>query len=249
MAQYFCGISLPTNDKITVETTLPVLEIQTWANPIITERLIIRPLRLKDIEGFSALRSQPEVTALAYEGGSDPEYDLNSNFEALINYLRPWMKANIYFAILSRTADGEEGEYIGELCLQFGNGWPSIGYMFRREYWGQGCATEAVKGFMKFYWDLPRGAATLVVHPATIHGPGGEEEKYTNTPPKVKERVLGEAERLNGSSQRVLLKAGFEQIERIFTGLDLFQYIFPLAQVDLEAYREMYWRGYKARPT
>ncbi|KAI1650087.1 GNAT domain-containing protein [Daldinia loculata] len=242
MARYYdCATSPPRTPKITVETTLPVLEIQTWANPIITDRLIIRPLRLKDIEGFNALHSQPEVTALAYVGGSDPEYDLSFNFGALVSCLRPWTETNIYFAILSRTSDAEEGDYIGELIMQFGNGWPSIGYMLRKEYWGQGCATEAVKGFMKFYWDLPRSAATFAVHPDTIHGPGGEEEKSTDSPPKVKERVIGKAERLNGSSQKVLLKAGFERIEQITTGLAHFQYIFPLAQVELEVYREMYW--------
>ncbi|KAI0849309.1 GNAT domain-containing protein [Daldinia vernicosa] len=235
MAPFFCGTCPP---RITVETTLPVLEVQAWATPIITDRLIIRPLRLKDLEGFNALYSQPEVTALAFEGGEDPQYNLTSNFKLLVRRLKPWEQKNIFFAILSRTSDGEEGDYIGELGMQFGDGWPEIFYLLRKEYWGQGCATEAVKGFMKFWWDLPRSAATFEVHPDSIHGPGGKEEDSSGSPPKVKERMLGKAEKINGSSQKVLLKSGFERIERITTGLIQFQCIYPLADVELEAYRE-----------
>ncbi|KAI0108209.1 GNAT domain-containing protein [Daldinia grandis] len=228
--------------QIRVETTLPLLEIQTWANPIITDRLIIRPLRIKDLEGLNALYSQPEVTALAYVNGADPQYDLKHNFGELVQLLRPWSEESLSFSIIGRTADGEEGDFIGQLLMQFHGGWPNLGYMLKKEYWGQGCATEAVKGFMQFYWDLPRATVNLVVDPNTIHGTGDREEKSTSSPPKVKERVVAAAENGNGSSQRVLLKTGFEPNKRVTGDLDYFQCIFPLAQAELEVYREMYWR-------
>ena len=32
---------------------------------------------------------------------------------------------------------------------------PSIHYVFKEEYWGKGYATEFVKAFMGFWWNLP----------------------------------------------------------------------------------------------
>ena len=33
---------------------------------------------------------------------------------------------------------------------------PSLGYMIHPDFWGQGFATEAVRGWLEYWWGLPR---------------------------------------------------------------------------------------------
>lgn len=69
--------------------------------------------------------------------------------------------------------------------------------MFRPAYWGRGYATEALKGFLNFYWKtFPDGHPTIAE---------AEERKFL-------EAVTGPAEEApqNRASIGVLKKCGFE---------------------------------------
>lgn len=70
---------------------------------------------------------------------------------------------------------------------------PELGYMFRPSVWGLGYATEALEGFIRWYWTtFPNGHPTLE----------GEDTTYlsavTNPPSEA------------GASIAVLKKCGFE---------------------------------------
>ena len=78
---------------------------------------------------------------------------------------------------------------IGAICLA--PNWPSIGYLYSREYWGKGYATEALQAYVAAFWSkYPDG------HPSLQ----GEERDY----------LLAGTVDVNFASQDVLKKCGFE---------------------------------------
>ena len=88
------------------------------------------------------------------------------------------------------TRTGERPPVIG-MCG--GTVLPELGYIFRPAVWGRGYATEALKGFLNWYWDtFPDG------HPALQ----GEDKNYLKA-------VTGPRSD-SASSIAVLRKCGFE---------------------------------------
>ncbi|KAI1481141.1 hypothetical protein K445DRAFT_23107 [Daldinia sp. EC12] len=225
-------------NKITVETTLPILEAHRLVEPIVTNRLIIRPIRLRDIEGFHALYSQPEVRALAFMGGLRPEFDITHNFVALTENLRPWIDRKLDFSILLQTPDGGEGEFIGLLSMNFGDDWPRISYMLRSEYWSHGYMTEGLTGFLEFWWGLPRTFAHIEVSSVSL-----DASEIRPNPIIVSERVLAIIEKPNRASRNVLRKADFVPIPQNAANVqwEAFVNVFPAAQISPETYRKKYW--------
>lgn len=227
---------------ILVDTTLPLLGIDKRSTPIISNRLILRPLLLKDLEGYHALYSQPEPMALGFVGGAEPYHELMVNLNRLITSLRPWETPDLKYGIFMKIPDGREGDLIGECILQFGRGWPYLSYMFKKEYWGQGYGTEAIKAFMLFWWSLPRSNARLKVHPGSVDLQVTHNQTASSTDtsrPKVRELVLAMIERGNGASKSVLQKAGFERAEGMDEKFIYFRNILP--KITPEIYRERYF--------
>lgn len=148
---------------ININTTQPLLAPSVYSKPLISERLIIRTYVLTDLLNFYTLNSQPEPNVLGRLNRE--EYystDFNNTLKGFSQFLRPW-GTGLYYGIFTKKPDGQEDDYIGHISL-LGNvpaytentSWPSINYKLKKEYWGQGYATEAIKTFTSFWWSLPR---------------------------------------------------------------------------------------------
>lgn len=86
-------------------------------------------------------------------------------------------------------------------CDDFG--WPELGYMFKREAWGQGYATEFVRAFAQAWSELERQEVEIMVDPRTVT----MCEDGT-----AEECLIAMTEGSNVRSQGVLGKAGFEKL-------------------------------------
>jgi RimJ/RimL family protein N-acetyltransferase len=222
---------------------MPLLEVDKWSTPIISSRLILRPFLLKDLGEYLTILSEPEVATLAYKGGEPPSYDLRFNLESFITKLRPWATSRLNYGIFMKISEDKEGKLLGECTLNTGVQWPELSYMFKKEYWGQGYGTEAVKAFMEFWWSLPRHVAKLSVHPGTVVKSREKSFTYSSDAStlRAKELVLALIEKGNEASKNVLIKAGFEHIEEMDEKeLLYFRKIIP--HNSPKYYRELYFK-------
>lgn len=185
-----------------IKTALPErpLPPNSSRSPVTTDRLILRALVPEDAYSLHILRTQPEVMANSPQGR--PDKDLEETRQRLNFFLPPKDETTYNCAICLR----ETGEMIGiggchQLTSMFG--WPAIGYMIRKEFWGQGLATEFVKAWLEAWCKLPRAEAEMEIDRRTLLPDGGEE-----TSP---EQVIAFTLLDNMASQRVLEKAGFER--------------------------------------
>ncbi|KAL7892236.1 acyl-CoA N-acyltransferase [Trichoderma sp. SZMC 28014] len=166
----------------TIKTTLPERPQPPNATPspvTTTDRLLIRPLVPEDAHSLQVLRTQQRLSP----------------------FLRP-NDEKTYNAICLK----DTGEMIGmggchQMVSMFG--WPAIGVMIRREFWGQGLATEFVKAWLEMWCKLPRAETELQVDRRTLLPGEGEE--------KSPEQMIAFTRSDNIGSQRVLEKAGFER--------------------------------------
>lgn len=184
----------------TVKTTLPSrpLPLNSSRLPVTTNRLIIRPLAPEDAQSLHILRTQPEVMANNPQGRVDR--DLEETRQKLNPFLPPNDETTYNCAICLKAT----GEMIGiggchRLFSIFG--WPAIGYMFRKEFWGQGIATEFVQAWLDMWCKLPREGAEFEVDRRTLPNEDGQ----------ILEQVTAFTVLDNIGSQRVLEKAGFER--------------------------------------
>ncbi|KAI0127630.1 GNAT domain-containing protein [Xylariales sp. AK1849] len=181
-----------------VRTTLPSVPLppNSERQPIRTKRLLIRPLQQDDLKALYALRTQPEAMTGTTLGR--PDRDIEETQRALDFFLPPSdIEAYLFGVFHTATAEliGEGGVHAlaSSMC-----GWPEIGNKFKKGYWGQGYATEFLRGFLESWWTLPRSNVEIKVHPSTTEGSHlAAEHVYANT------------ELDNLGSQKVLEKLGF----------------------------------------
>lgn len=188
---------------VTVRTTLPLspLPLLGTRPEIRTERLVLRRTLESDLDGWHALRLQPEVMKWTGQGKPDP--DIAWSKDKLKQRLSPDGDSKYeYIVCLAETGEmiGTAGSHmlVGEL------GWPVIGYMLRKEFWGKGYATELVHAFLKAWWALPRAEVDVKVEKSTaVEGEDG----------KVRECIVAVTLDSNTASQRVLAKADMELVK------------------------------------
>ena len=189
---------------VRVRTTLPRRPLPPNAarQPILTPRLALRTLTLDDLPALHVLRTQPEV--MKWTALGRPDKDLEETRAKIENFVQPKDRNGTFnFAICDR----ETGEMIGiGGCHLFraGFGWPEVGYMFRKEYWGKGLGTEFLKGWVGAWEGLEREEVELEVDARTVG------EGVTGADGRVREQTIAVTAAENGKSQGVLGKVGFE---------------------------------------
>lgn len=205
-----------------VKTTLPArpLPPNSTRAPVTTDRLIIRAFSPQDLQSLHVLRTQPEIMANNPQGRIDK--DLDETRPRMDAFLPPNDEKTFNFAICHK----ETGEMIGTGgCYSLSSmlGWPVIGYMIHRDFWGQGLATEFVRAWLSMWERLPRAEIEVDVDPRTLPTSDGP----------ASEQVISWTTADNIASQKVLEKSGFEHF-LTWTEPDLRN---PDVNVELRGYR------------
>ncbi|KAI1740344.1 acetyltransferase domain-containing protein [Xylaria scruposa] len=205
---------LPLSEKVKVKTTWPIIPPSADRTPIRTERLLLRPLTAADAEEVLGLRSQPEVMIWTMVGLPDKNVDETHVF--LKRFLPPNDLVTYHTAIvyMGDAGENEKGVIIGTggaHRILPESGWPEAGYMFRKEYWSKGLATEFMQAFTKFWWSLPRKEIEIEVEAASVKG---KFEKNDGGVVEVPEILMAKISTSNIGSRRVLEKSGFKEYAR-----------------------------------
>lgn len=194
---------------VTVRTTIPTLPPSPSRPQVTTPRLLLRALAPSDLDAVHELRSQPEVMRWSSAGRADADKERTA---ARLALSLPPNDANTFNCAICLR---ETGELVGMggvhtlervAGVQIGFGWPEVGYLLRREYWGQGMATEFLGAFLEMWEGLPREVVERRVDVRSlVGGMVGDEGEL------VAEQLVAVTSGLNGGSLRVLEKSGFER--------------------------------------
>ncbi|KAF4841104.1 putative N-acetyltransferase p20 [Colletotrichum siamense] len=200
-------------DFKTVKTTLPTRPLPPHAlrQPVVTERLILRPVSADDLQALHTLRTQPEVMRFSAVGRVDA--DLNETRARLAQNLPPHDADNYDVSICLRATGRWIG--IGGCKKPSGGelGWPEIGYMLQKDYWGSGYATEFVQAFLGAWWSLPRSECEIAVERASVEGEKAVSGRAGEVEGGVEEILTAVTATDNPASQKILTKLGFEKFK------------------------------------
>ncbi len=128
-----------------------------------TERLIIRPWRDDDRPGFLAIMRHPEVTRFVH--GGIPYTDADAD-EFLARHTRQVAQHGL---CMGATLDKTSGRLLGIAGAQPLGDDIEIGWIFARDTWGRGYATEAGAAAMKHVLDtLGRPRVIAIIDPENL---------------------------------------------------------------------------------
>ncbi|KAI0873816.1 acetyltransferase domain-containing protein [Hypoxylon argillaceum] len=211
--------SKPVVPKTKVKTTWPSVPPNADRTPIRTERLLLRPFEAADVEAVYELRQQPEVMIFTLSGIIDGDISESRTF--VERFLPPKDTATYNFVAVYLGDDDKSGNADAKgVVIGVGGahkttphlGWPEVGYMFRKEYWNKGFATEFLRAFSKAWWALPRTDVEIEVPTASVEGRGGDKTAENDGDViEVQELLTAIIDANNIGSRRVLEKAGFKE--------------------------------------
>lgn len=115
-----------------------------------TDRLLLRPFTLDDIEPSYELNLDPEVSRYTADGGIVSKDEIEKRI--IKDVLGDYQKYGYgRFAVEEKAS----GHFIGFAGLKYLPDMEEtdLGYRFMRSYWGQGLATEAGTACLKFGFD------------------------------------------------------------------------------------------------
>ena len=118
--------------------------------PIETERLVLRPHRMDDLDDLAVFHGDPEVVRYV----PWPVRDRAATEETLrVKLTQTGLVAHGQWLVLAVEVR-ETGTVIGEVLLKWASGRQGeVGFAFARSHQGQGYATEAVRAMLRLGFD------------------------------------------------------------------------------------------------
>ncbi len=113
-----------------------------------TERLILRPPRVEDFDGFAALMADERTARFIGGVQSRPEA-----WRKFIAFAGAWVIQGFsMFSVIEKSS----GRWLGRLGPWRPEGWPGpeVGWALLRDAWGQGYATEGAAAAMDYAFDV-----------------------------------------------------------------------------------------------
>lgn len=205
-------LRMPSNRFRTTKPQGIKFPSEPFPEPIHTNRLILRLFKRFDMGAYHSLASQP--AAMDSDGGYSVTYEFTRDrFLCLL----PISTSFFYFGIFLKKSDDSEGDLIGSggiyQLASRETGWPRLEFKFKKEYWGQGYATEFLTAFLEFWWKLPRQRTSVTLMHESLVGAAGSQ----NT--TIPELLYAWTKPENLDAQRVLQKVGFEYLDGLDNGL------------------------------
>lgn len=158
-----------------------------------TPRLILRPPRREDFEGWAAFAGDAEATR--FVGGLQPRAMAWRTFAGMVG---AWhLQGFAMFSLIEKSS----GRWVGRCGPWQPEGWPGteVGWSLSRDAWGKGYATEAAIAAMD--WAVDVLGWTDIIHTidpanlpsqrvaerlgATLRGPGKLPAPHENAPVEI----------------------------------------------------------------
>lgn len=131
-----------------------------------TDRLILRPFTLNDLDGLAAMVANPDVMEfLAVDGKPMPRFGAWQSLCATVGHWE--LRGYGMFAVIERAS----GEFVGRVGPWLPEDWPGLelGWSLRREFWGKGYATEAAaKCLDHIFGELNQPEVISLIRPGNV---------------------------------------------------------------------------------
>ena len=117
---------------------------------VFTDRLRLRGFTAADFEPFCEIVADPEVVRYIDDG---QPIDRESCWRGIALFIGHWtLRGYGWWAVEDRAT----GDFLGRIGLYNPEGWPGleVGWLLRREVWGQGLATEGAAAALQYAFDV-----------------------------------------------------------------------------------------------
>ncbi len=112
---------------------------------VLTERLVLRPFRIGDLDAYAAMCADDEVMRYIGPGGA---VGRDVAWRHLALFLGHWaLLGHGMWALESR----DDARLVGRAGFLHPEGWPGceLGWLLGREFWGRGLASEACRAALE----------------------------------------------------------------------------------------------------